>query len=250
VAQVDPVGPLEEPQQRSAPSRSPGTPERAGTPTRAPNRQATEKALEDAALALLRRDGILAGLNLREVADAAGVNRGLVYHYFGSRGKLLRSALTRHGQRNLQRLRALAGLPGPERWRRFLETILEDPEPIELTTLLLMDGTARIRATPLKDETLAAIRRDIEAGELPDDLDLVAFHTVMVTSAYGYLLYRKAFAAEHGLSLAELDRRVADLLYGRFLQALAASGPRASKPSPAQSDRSKDRSKKEIAGDH
>jgi hypothetical protein len=27
------------------------------------------------------RNGVLAGLNLREVAAEAGVNRGLVYHY-------------------------------------------------------------------------------------------------------------------------------------------------------------------------
>lgn len=160
----------------------PGQRAKKGAPGRVPNRQATEAALEDAALTLLRRDGVLAGVNLREVADAAGVNRGLVYHYYGSRGKLLRAALARHGQRNLKRLRALADLPGPQRWRRFLRTILRDPEAIELTTLLLMDGTARIRATPLRDETMAAIRRDVEAGELPEDLDLVAFHTVMVTA--------------------------------------------------------------------
>ncbi|MBP9053131.1 MAG: TetR family transcriptional regulator, partial [Ilumatobacteraceae bacterium] len=45
------------------------------------DRDATERDLEDAALRLVDRDGVLAGLNLREVADAAGVNRGLVYHY-------------------------------------------------------------------------------------------------------------------------------------------------------------------------
>ncbi|HAM48545.1 MAG TPA: TetR family transcriptional regulator, partial [Alphaproteobacteria bacterium] len=48
------------------------------------DRGASEAALEAAALRLLRRHGVLAGLNLREVADEAGVNRGLVYHYFGS----------------------------------------------------------------------------------------------------------------------------------------------------------------------
>src|SRR5690606_36581152 len=62
-------------------------------PTRPPDRAATEAALEQAALRLLERNGVLAGLNLREVADEAGVNRGLVYHYFGSRRDLLRAAL-------------------------------------------------------------------------------------------------------------------------------------------------------------
>ncbi|MFC0082758.1 TetR/AcrR family transcriptional regulator [Aciditerrimonas ferrireducens] len=224
MAQADATAPQGEPLD------PPGQRAKKGAPGRVPNRQATEAALEDAALTLLRRDGVLAGVNLREVADAAGVNRGLVYHYYGSRGKLLRAALARHGQRNLKRLRALADLPGPQRWRRFLRTILRDPEAIELTTLLLMDGTARIRATPLRDETMAAIRRDVEAGELPEDLDLVAFHTVMVTAAYGYLLYRTAFAAEHDVPLAELDRRVADLLYGRLLEGLKHTGPAKAPP--------------------
>ena len=61
------------------------------TPPRTPNRPATEAALQRAALDLLGRNGVLAGLNLREVADEAGVNRGLVYHYFGSRRDLLRA---------------------------------------------------------------------------------------------------------------------------------------------------------------
>ena len=55
------------------------------TRPRTPNRPATEAALQTAALDLLERNGVLAGLNLREVADEAGVNRGLVYHYFGTR---------------------------------------------------------------------------------------------------------------------------------------------------------------------
>src|SRR5215475_1197825 len=52
----------------SMPSRSP----------RPPDRAATEAALQKAALSLVERNGVLAGLNLREVAEEAGVNRGLV----------------------------------------------------------------------------------------------------------------------------------------------------------------------------
>ena len=59
------------------------------------NRAETERRLIDAALDLIRRNGVLAGLNLREVAAAAGVNRGNIYHYFGSRQELLRAAISR-----------------------------------------------------------------------------------------------------------------------------------------------------------
>ena len=43
------------------------------------NRAETERRLIDAALDLIRRNGVLAGLNLREVAAGAGVNRGNIY---------------------------------------------------------------------------------------------------------------------------------------------------------------------------
>src|SRR2546423_12837263 len=66
------------------------------TRTRPMDRARTEQALEDAALALLEREGVLAGLNLQKVADDAGVNRGLVYHYFGSRRGPLRKGRRRN----------------------------------------------------------------------------------------------------------------------------------------------------------
>ena len=47
----------------------------------------------DAALDLLTERGVLAGLNLREVADRVGVTPANIYHLFGSRQGLLRAAL-------------------------------------------------------------------------------------------------------------------------------------------------------------
>ena len=54
----------------------------------------TEQKLIDVALDLIRQRGVLSGLNLKEVAEAVGVNRGNIYHYFGSRQELLRSAIS------------------------------------------------------------------------------------------------------------------------------------------------------------
>ena len=59
------------------------------------SRAETEQKLIDVALDLIRDKGVLAGLNLREVAEGAGVNRGNIYHYFGSRQELLRTAISR-----------------------------------------------------------------------------------------------------------------------------------------------------------
>ena len=57
------------------------------------DRSETEKRLVEVALAMMERDGVLGGLNLRKVAEAAGVNRGNIYHYFGTRRELLRAAI-------------------------------------------------------------------------------------------------------------------------------------------------------------
>ncbi len=44
------------------------------------SRAETERRLIDVAIDLIQRNGVLAGLNLREVAEGAGVNRGNNYH--------------------------------------------------------------------------------------------------------------------------------------------------------------------------
>ena len=51
------------------------------------SRAETEQRLIDVALELIRTNGVLAGLNLREVAEVAGVNRGNIYHLKGKRGR-------------------------------------------------------------------------------------------------------------------------------------------------------------------
>jgi AcrR family transcriptional regulator len=71
-----------------------GRPEDARSEAAAPP-PSTRDALMDAALDLLTERGVLAGLNLREVADRVGVTPANIYHLFGSRQGLLRAALTR-----------------------------------------------------------------------------------------------------------------------------------------------------------
>lgn len=205
----------------------PGSPGGDGGPSptvdpdrRVPDRRATEAALEKAALALLRRDGVLAGLNLREVADEAKVNRGLLYHYYGSRQKLLRKALRRQNQPNREELAASEHLPGPKRWREFFRTTIDHPDPIALTTLLLLDGTEQFRTMPLRDRVQDGLARDKQEGTLDVDIDTIALHAFLVTAAYGYALYREPFARELGLATEALDERVLGLLADRILPAV------------------------------
>src|SRR5206468_2454458 len=66
-----------------------------GGRVRARGRAATEALLRDAAMRVLRRDGVLSGLSLQDVADEAAVNRALINHYFGNRATLLGWSLLR-----------------------------------------------------------------------------------------------------------------------------------------------------------
>lgn len=177
---------------------------------RAPDRAATEAALEAAALRLLARDGVLAGLNLREVAAEAEVSRGLVYHYFGSRQDLLRAALRSDARRRFAEVAETASLPFRERFSRFLSTMVRHRRAVNLVTLLVQDGDKSLRTMPMREGTLQVLARDVEQGHL-DDVDLDAVHIATVSLAYGYVLYRERFAAELGVGVTELDRRFATI---------------------------------------
>lgn len=189
------------------------------------SRLATELALQRAAIRLLERDGVLAGLNLREVAAEAAVNRGLVYHYFGSRQRLLRAAL-RHGARHrFGEVRQASAEPFRVRMAHFLHTMIRHRRAVQLATLLICDGDRGLRTMPLRDATLALLRRDVEEEELAD-VDLDAVHVAAVSLVYGYVLYRDHFAAEVGAPVDELDDRLADA-FDRMLGGLAPErGPR------------------------
>ena len=189
-------------------------------PARPASRAATEATLEEAALRQLRREGVLAGLNLRQVADEAGVNRGLVYHYFGSRRDLLRAALRRDVRSRLDAVRAGGTLPLRQRMRRFLATILSQREAVALTTLLVLDGDDQVRVMPLREETRHHLERDAAGGELDPDLDLEAVHAATVSLVWGYSLYRDAFAREFSVGARRLDEGVGEVL-DRMLAGLA-----------------------------
>ncbi len=190
------------------------------------SRLATERALQQAAIRLLERDGVLAGLNLREVAAEAAVNRGLVYHYFGSRRHLLREAL-RHGARHrFGEVRQASAEPFRSRMVHFLHTMIRHRRAVRLATLLICDGDRELRTMPLRDDTLALLRRDVDQGELHEGVDLDAVHVAGVSLVYGYVLYRDAFATEMGISVDELDIRVA-AAFDRMLGGVASeSGSR------------------------
>ena len=181
-----------------------------------PDRAASEAALEAAALALLKRNGVLAGLNLREVADEAGVNRGLVYHYFGSRQQLLRAALRRDVRARLEEILASGGLPFNARIRQLVRTMLGQSEAVTLSTLLLLDAREKLPVAPLKDQWIGGFRKDMAEGKIAADTDIPALLALMTALSYGYVVFRQAMAEELELPATDLDYRV-DEIFGKML---------------------------------
>jgi AcrR family transcriptional regulator len=190
------------------------------TRPRTPNRPATEAALQTAALGLLERNGVLAGLNLREVADEAGVNRGLVYHYFGTRRDLLRSALRRDVEQRLADFAPGLGLSAGARYERFLRTALGHRQAIVLALLLVLDGDKGVRMVPDPDGVRERLDRDIDEGGLPPDVDGIGVHAAVATLVYGYTALRDRLADEMSVDPGDLDERVASTV-GRLVGRLA-----------------------------
>lgn len=52
------------------------------------------------------------------------------------------------------------------------------------------------------------LKEEKEAGNLPPDLDLKVFHVAVFSMYLGYGLFRERIAAEAGLTLQTLDRRM------------------------------------------
>jgi TetR/AcrR family transcriptional regulator len=92
-------------------------------------RQQTTVALMDAAEQLLYEVGY-AGVTTRAVAEAAGVNHGLVHYYFGSMDELLTQTLERFVDQLADALDALYSDPSltfAEKWRLGSQFWVEEP---------------------------------------------------------------------------------------------------------------------------
>ncbi len=182
--------------------------------------QATRVALMEAAVRLLQRDGVLAGLNISEVAKEVGVTPANIYHYFKSRQGLLRAAINHRT--------ALLGAGGEQQrlempWRdRTLagfEFVLEHPE-LSLVALLALDEDDEFKVAPFLDSLRSVVRRDAAAGDLVPDVDHEVMHMVFVAMEYGYSIFAAGTARQLGLELDELHGR-ARVVVERMVAAFA-----------------------------
>ncbi len=190
-----------------------------GVTATAYGRAATERRLERAALDLIASGGLLSGITMQQVGDAAGVTKGLVYHYFGDRQALFRSAL-RHGAAEIQY--AINRRPYAmyeDRVASFFRDALAHRDAVQLTALLMLDRDPRLRTMPLRESSLAAFAQDAAEGRLAADADACALLGVQNCLVYGYVLFRDGFARQ-----MKVDAEVLD---GQMEKELVALGARA-----------------------
>lgn len=187
-------------------------------------REETEQRMLDVALAKIRRDGILTGLNLADVADEAGVNRGLIYQYFGSRQQLLRAAIERSAwDRTESFVNRFRDLPFAQRRLAIFRDALHVNERFKLLALLVMDHDRSARIFPNLPEVISWMRRDVETDALPKEADSLVAHALTGALYLGYGIFREQMARELDMSLDELDQRAervaAHMIYGIVTQA-------------------------------
>lgn len=184
------------------------------------NRAETERRLIDVALDLIRRNGVLAGLNLREVADGAEVNRGNIYHYFGSRRELLRAAITRRFEAVVESLTAdRRGFPFVERRLRAFRSA-DTIHDSQLRALLVIDGDDTVDPMPRYEAALSRLRQDVIDGDIDRAHDLEALQVALSSLLRGYRIFREPYAKRIETDVNDLDDRVAAIVR-TWLEAMA-----------------------------
>jgi AcrR family transcriptional regulator len=184
------------------------------------SRAETERRLIDVALDLIRKNGVLAGLNLREVAEGAGVNRGNIYHYFGSRQELLRAAINRRFEAVVDSIVASKrNVPFVARRLSSIRTkdTLNDSQ---LRALLVLDGDDSIDPMPQYEAAISRLRQDVIDGDIHRDHDLEALHATLTALSRGYRIFRIPLAKRMGIGARELDARVTEIVRS-WLEAMA-----------------------------
>ena len=184
------------------------------------DRADTERKLIDVALGLIRNNGVLAGLNLRQVAEGAGVNRGNIYHYFGSRQELLRAAISH------QFAGITSALAANGKSRTFLQSRLphflvrDNTRDSELRALLVIDGDDAVDPMPLFEPAIKQMRQEVINGDIHRAHDLEALQVAVNALLRGYQIFRAPYAKRLGIKANELDIRVTRIIR-TWLEAMA-----------------------------
>jgi AcrR family transcriptional regulator len=161
-------------------------------------RFAAEEALLDAAEQLLVEVGY-ASITTRRLAEAAGVNHGLVHYYFGSNENLLVRALERFTERLIARQRELYGADEPfvDKWRTAMRYLVSEDATyekiwLELQALGWNHPELRERLARVNGEWRAVLTEAFAEPhrELAVDMPLEALVSLVITFNVGIMVER------------------------------------------------------------
>jgi AcrR family transcriptional regulator len=157
-----------------------------------------EEALLDAAELLLAEVGY-AGITTRRLAEAAGVNHGLVHYYFGSNENLLVRALERFTDGLIARQRDLyaADVPFVEKWRTAMRYLVSEDATyekiwLELQALAWNNAELRSRLVRVNAEWRAVLTEAFAEPhrELGTEMPLEALVSLVITFNLGIMVER------------------------------------------------------------
>ncbi|MEX0786379.1 MAG: helix-turn-helix domain-containing protein [Dehalococcoidia bacterium] len=175
------------------------------------SRQATEEALLDATISLVAEVGAN-GFTLSDVANRAGVNRALIYHYFEERETLIERATERALQRTMEGRSGDALLKPPQ----LLETFKRDAmlDRFFLRFLTPSPWSPAIR------ERFGQVLRLTERLKAEQRVDFDSEMAFMITAlaTIAWRCAREQYAELLGVPVDEADRRFIDALTGAALQ--------------------------------
>jgi len=135
--------------------------------------EATKRRILDAALAEFSEKGI-AGARVDAIAERAGINKRMLYYYFGSKEELFHEILQRRVDENSASAHPHVAEHGRlgQRQRR----LARDPDYIRLLAWEALEGGAghvvdESARRAWFEEWIAAVEAEQRAGNLPADLD-------------------------------------------------------------------------------
>ena len=193
---------------------------------------ARPQELLDAALSVFAERGYR-NTRLEEVAEAAGVTKGTIYHYFSTKEELLLRAIEHHHERVFGQLEALlAGQQGPAsaRIRLFLRKGMSGGDPVRRKMLLLlMQSVAHevpevyrqwVATGPLKGSLLLAriVDEGKSTGEFRSDVDSSVAARLLISGLMLQMMWQQQCGDIPDLAID--DDRLLDSAVELFLHGL------------------------------
>jgi TetR/AcrR family transcriptional regulator len=181
---------------------------------------ATRRKLLTAARREFARNG-LAGARVDEIADRAGVNKQLVYHYFGDKDALYLAVLewVYEEIRTQERKLNLEGLPPDKAIRKLIESSFDHlalhPDFILLLNDENRNGARHVRASgklesmhsPLVSMVSKILRQGIRAGVFRTGIDPVHLYISIAGLSYFFFSNTPTLSAIFGKDLASVAAR-------------------------------------------